>query len=78
MRQTLQARVALLQRGETINSWARRYGYDPDTARRVIYRWSNRPGTPRGNLTQRILRDLSLDLGMQIPPEQNGKKQGGN
>lgn len=62
------ARAKLLQRGDTIASWARRRGHDPQLARRIVYRWAERRGVPRGPLTRAILRDLSLDLGISIPP----------
>lgn len=64
-------RAALLRRGQTINSWARGQGYDPETARRVFYRWTDKTsgrGVPTGAITRAILRDLSLDLGIAIPP----------
>lgn len=61
-------RAALLARGDTIAAWARLKGHDPELARRIIYRWSSCHGRPRGALTRAILRDLSLDLGISIPP----------
>lgn len=61
-------RAKLLLKGDTVASWARRRGHDPELARRVAYRWAGRRGLPRGRLTRAILRDLSLDLGIQIPP----------
>lgn len=61
-------RAKLLRRGDTIASWARRHGHDHELARRMVYRWAGRRGHPRGQLTVAILRDLSLDLGIAIPP----------
>ena len=68
MQKSTVVRAALLGRGDTVASWARRRGHDPETARRVMYRWADRAGVPRGKITRSILRDLSLDLGIQIPP----------
>lgn len=71
MRPSTRIRADLLRRGQTINSWARAQGYDPETARRVIYRWADKTtgrGVPTGAITRAILRDLSLDLGIAIPP----------
>lgn len=63
----LQLRAMLYQRNQSITDWALSRGYTPGTAQRVIHRWLKSQGVPRGALTRRILRDLSNDLGIQIP-----------
>ena len=66
-----QIRARLLKKGLTVAAWARRRGHDEELARRVIYRWAGRTGTPRGVLTCRILDDLSCDLKIQIQLAKN-------
>lgn len=60
-------RARLLRQGDTVASWARRRGHDPELARRLVWRWAGTRGVPRGQHTRAILRDLSFDLGIQIP-----------
>lgn len=64
----LQLRAMLYSHDHTVASWARDRGYEAATVQRVMYRWAGHDGLPRGRLTRAILRDLSLDLGISIPP----------
>lgn len=58
----------LIERGTTFRAWSLAHNYKPRTVLMVVERWAGRRDEPRGRLSYRILRDLSVEMGREIVP----------
>ena len=73
-----QVRARLVERGSSLRQFALNAGYEPRTVTQAVSRWAGKNELPRGRLTYRILRDLSVVIGKEVtrasfrrPHEQN-------
>lgn len=58
-----QVRARLVERGSSLRQFALNAGYEPRTVTQAVSRWAGKNELPRGRLTYRILRDLSVVIG---------------
>ncbi len=71
----LQIRARLIEKGETLRSWALRRGWNPRTVLAAIERHSTKANTthrrrgPFGKMTIQILEDLNQDTGIKVDEE---------
>ena len=63
-----QVRARLVERGSSLRQFALNAGYEPRTVTQAVSRWAGKSERPRGRLTYRILRDLSVAIGKEVPP----------
>jgi hypothetical protein len=63
---TLEIRLKMLEGGGlSVAAFARKYGYRPDTVRRVIYRYSQDGKTPIKRLSREILANIQKEIEAQ-------------
>lgn len=62
----IQAR--LIERDSNFRQFALCGGYEPRTVTQAVDRWAGRKELPRGRLTYKILRDLSVAIGAEVIP----------
>ncbi|MET1080291.1 MAG: hypothetical protein ABWY06_19945 [Pseudomonas sp.] len=63
-----QIQARLIERGSNFRRFALSHGYEPRTVTQAVQRWAEQTSLPRGRLTFRILRDLSLVIGSEVLP----------
>lgn len=63
-----QIHASLIERGSNFRQWAIANGYEPRTVLAVVDRWAGKSDLPRGRLSFRILRDLSVAIGKEVTP----------
>ncbi|WP_163373629.1 hypothetical protein, partial [Escherichia coli] len=63
-----QVRARLVERGSSLRQFALNAGYEPRTVTQAVSRWAGKSELPRGRLTYRILRDLSVAIGKEVTP----------
>lgn len=63
-----QIHARLIERGSNFRQWAIANGYEPRTVLAVVDRWAGKSDLPRGRLSFRILRDLSVAIGKEVTP----------
>lgn len=61
-----QVRARLVERGSSLRQFALNAGYEPRTVTQAVSRWAGKSELPRGRLTYRILRDLSVAIGKEV------------
>ncbi|MCA6927772.1 hypothetical protein [Pectobacterium versatile] len=62
----IQAR--LIERDSNFRQFALCGGYEPRTVTQAVDRWAGKTDLPRGRLTYKILRDLSVAIGAEVIP----------
>ncbi len=62
----IQAR--LIERDSNFRQFALCGGYEPRTVTQAVARWAGKKELPRGRLTYKILRDLSVAIGAEVIP----------
>jgi len=71
MSQTMEKRqiqAQLIEHGSNFRRFALSHGYEPRTVAQVIQRWAGHSTLPRGELSLRILRDISKLIGQEVAP----------
>lgn len=63
-----QIHARLIERQSNFRQFALAQGYSPRTVTQVVDRWAGRNELPRGRLSFRILKDLSLVVGKEVIP----------
>jgi transposase-like protein len=64
---TLNIRLKMLEGGGlSVAAFARKYGYKPNTVRRVIYRYSQDGKTPRKRLSREIVANIEKEIASQL------------
>ncbi|PJJ97749.1 hypothetical protein CO615_06700 [Lysobacteraceae bacterium NML75-0749] len=63
-----QVRALLVERGMSYRKWAIAHGYEPRMVVYAVNTYAGRSRLPKGRLTFKILKDLSLSLGQEIAP----------
>ncbi|MEI7250289.1 hypothetical protein [Pectobacterium versatile] len=58
----------LIERDSNFRQFALCGGYEPRTVTQVVSRWAGKTDLPRGRLTYKILRDLSVTIGAEVIP----------
>ncbi|MBF0424791.1 MAG: hypothetical protein HQL66_03105 [Magnetococcales bacterium] len=66
----LKVRARLMEKGESLYSWARIKGYNPRVVNRSLQVYADGTKRPRGKVITRILTDLSRDTGVRIIKEE--------
>lgn len=63
-----QVHASLIAKGSNFRRFALENNYPPRTVLAVVDRWAGKQDLPRGRLSFRILRDLSVAIGKEITP----------
>ncbi len=63
-----QIQARLIERGSNFRQFALSAGYEPRTVTQAVTRWAGRSELPRGRLTYKILRELSVLIGREVTP----------
>ncbi|MCH5051180.1 hypothetical protein [Pectobacterium aquaticum] len=58
----------LIERDSNFRQFALCGGYEPRTVTQVVSRWAGKTDLPRGRLTYKILRDLSVVIDAEVIP----------
>lgn len=61
-----QVQARLIERGSNFRRFALAHDYQPRTVQQVVSRYAGSSKPPRGILTYKILRDLSLAIGEPV------------
>ena len=61
-----QIQARLIERGSNFRRFALAHGYQPRSVQQAVTRYANSGKTPRGILTYKILRDLSVVIGEPV------------
>ena len=63
-----QIQARLIERGSNFRQFALGAGYEPRTVTQAVSRWAGKKELPRGRLTYKIVRDLSVVIGREVTP----------
>lgn len=66
--QKKQIQAKLIERDSNFRQFALAKGYEPRTVVAVVDRWAGKSDLPRGRLSFRILKELSLAIGKEVTP----------
>ncbi|UUE71113.1 hypothetical protein [Pectobacterium aroidearum] len=58
----------LIERDTNFRQFALGSGYDPRTVTKAVDRWAGKSTLPRGRLTYKILRELSVVIDAEVIP----------
>ncbi len=61
-----QVQARLIERGSNFRRFALAHGYQPRSVQQAVARYANSGKSPRGILTYKILRDLSIAIGEPV------------
>ncbi|MCH5442830.1 hypothetical protein L2D25_15350 [Salmonella enterica subsp. enterica serovar Muenchen] len=67
--------VRLVERHSNFRQFALSGGYKPRTVTQAVDRWAGSHDMPRGRLTYKILRDLSMAIDAEVIPGILGGEQ---
>lgn len=68
-----QIQARLVERDSSFRQFALCNGYAPRTVTQAVARWAGKSEFPRGRLTFKIIRELSVAIGEEIIPGILGK-----
>ncbi|MBX6949709.1 hypothetical protein EX227_22340 [Providencia rettgeri] len=58
----------LIELDSNFRQFALSKGYEPRTVTQAVTRWAGKDELPRGRLTYKILKDLSITIGREVTP----------
>ena len=63
-----QIHARLIEQGLTFRQFALAKGYDPRTVTQTVTRWAGSDTLPNGRIAFSVMRDLSIQLGVELIP----------
>lgn len=67
---------ALRERGTSLYAWARDHGFEQRSVYQAVHFWGDRTDRePRGNIYRKIIRQLREELGTELLPEPESRKE---
>jgi len=63
-----QIHARLIEQGLTFRQFALARGYDPRTVTQTVTRWAGSQTLPNGRIAFSVMRDLSIQLGVELIP----------
>lgn len=63
-----QIRARLVEKGSSFRSFALAHGHNPRNVTQVVARWAGETRLPNGRQAFAIMRDLSLEIGVELLP----------
>ncbi|WP_313128856.1 hypothetical protein [Stutzerimonas nitrititolerans] len=63
-----QIHARLIEQGLTFRKFALTKGYDPRTVTQTVARWAGSQTLPNGRIAFSIMRDLSVQIGIELIP----------